>query len=74
MAARGTARNDLGVMYSNGQGVTLVAKTADTMKAAEAYMKAVTARGGTNIHDALLEALRPEPADESDAVSRPSLQ
>ncbi len=38
-----------------------VIKTADSIKAARAYLKGVNARGGTNIHDALLEALRQAP-------------
>jgi len=39
-----------------------IKKTDDTISAARAYLKRVTARGGTNIHDALLEAMRPKPA------------
>lgn len=40
-----------------------VAKTAETLKAARDYLKGVEARGGTNLHDALLEALRQPPAE-----------
>lgn len=39
-----------------------VPKTADSERQARTYLKAMNARGGTNIHDALLEALRPKPA------------
>ena len=39
-----------------------VRKTAQTTRDANAFLDALSARGGTNIHDALLEALRPEPA------------
>ena len=38
-----------------------VPKTPQTEKAARAYLKSIKARGGTNIHDALVEALRPKP-------------
>jgi Ca-activated chloride channel family protein len=38
------------------------AKSAANVAAARRFLKGVTARGGTNIHDALLEALRPAPA------------
>jgi len=38
-----------------------VPKTPQSVAAAEAYLDGVTARGGTNIHDALLEALRTPP-------------
>lgn len=37
--------------------------TADTRRSALEFIDALTARGGTNIHDALREALRPAPAD-----------
>jgi len=40
-----------------------VTKTAETAKKADEYLKAIVARGGTNIHDALLEALRAKPAE-----------
>jgi Ca-activated chloride channel family protein len=40
-----------------------VRKSRATMKDATAFLEAMTARGGTNIHDALLEALRQPPAD-----------
>lgn len=40
-----------------------VAKSAETMAQARAYLRALRAEGGTNIHDALLEALRPAAAD-----------
>jgi Ca-activated chloride channel family protein len=40
-----------------------VLKTDETMKAARAYLDGITARGGTNIHDALLEALRQKPVE-----------
>lgn len=39
-----------------------VAKNDYTASAAREYIKAINAVGGTNIHDALLEALRPKPA------------
>src|SRR5436190_10710408 len=39
-----------------------VIKNAATMKAARAYIKGIGPRGGTNIHDALVEALRLKPA------------
>jgi Ca-activated chloride channel homolog len=39
-----------------------VIKSAKQMKAVEEYLKGVRANGGTNIHAALLEALRPAPA------------
>jgi len=38
-----------------------VIKNEETTKAAREYIKAMKARGGTNIHDSLLEALRPKP-------------
>jgi len=38
-----------------------VIKSQRSIKAARAYLKSITARGGTNIHDALLEALRQKP-------------
>jgi Ca-activated chloride channel family protein len=38
-----------------------VIKNAETTANARAFIKALTARGGTNIHDALTEALRPRP-------------
>jgi Ca-activated chloride channel family protein len=38
-----------------------VVKTSETMKAARTYLKNLRVRGGTNIHDALVEALRPKP-------------
>lgn len=37
-----------------------VAKGKDTLQAARAFLGGVRAMGGTNIHDALLEALRPQ--------------
>ncbi|MBI1367181.1 MAG: VWA domain-containing protein [Planctomycetes bacterium] len=40
-----------------------VVKTSETLAAARAYLKTVKARGGTNIHDALLEALRAKPVE-----------
>jgi Ca-activated chloride channel family protein len=42
---------------------TPVRKTPQTVAAAETYLKGITARGGTNIYDALSEALRLPPAD-----------
>ena len=39
-----------------------VLKGRKTRDAAYAYLEGITAGGGTNIHDALLESLRPEPA------------
>ena len=38
-----------------------VIKTTETEKAARAYIEGISATGGTNIHDALTEALRQEP-------------
>ena len=38
-----------------------VIKTAETMRAARAYIKGIRPRGGTNIHDSLVEALRLRP-------------
>ena len=38
-----------------------VIKNAETMRAARAYIKCLRVRGGTNIHDALVEALRQRP-------------
>ena len=38
-----------------------VIKNAETMRAARAYIKGLRVRGGTNIHDALVEALRQRP-------------
>ena len=38
-----------------------VIKNAETMRAARAYIKGIRVRGGTNIHDALVEALRLKP-------------
>jgi Ca-activated chloride channel family protein len=40
-----------------------VLKTAETMAKARGYLKAVVSRSGTNIHDALVEALRPKPLE-----------
>jgi len=40
-----------------------VAKTRETVRAARAYLEGVRARGGTNIHDALVEALRQKPVE-----------
>ncbi len=42
---------------------TPVPKTAQSMKSARAYLDGLLPRGGTNIHDALLEAMRSRPAD-----------
>ncbi len=36
-------------------------KNAESMKAARSYIKGLRVRGGTNIHDALVEALRQKP-------------
>ncbi len=41
-----------------------VIKSNDTEEAARAYIEGLTATGGTNIHDALVEALGQEPIDE----------
>ncbi len=41
-----------------------VVKTDETIGAARKYLEGVTARGGTNIHDALVEALRQKPTDD----------
>ncbi|HXJ61852.1 MAG TPA: hypothetical protein VNU68_34875, partial [Verrucomicrobiae bacterium] len=38
-----------------------VIKSAETLRAARAYLKGLRVRGGTNLHDALLEALRLKP-------------
>lgn len=40
-----------------------VAKSAETVAEVRAYLAAVKAIGGTNIRDAVVEALRPEPAE-----------
>ena len=40
-----------------------VLKSGETMQKAREYLAGVTARGGTNIHDALVEALRPRPIE-----------
>jgi len=40
-----------------------VLKTRETVSAARAYLRTVQARGGTNLHDALLEALRQKPLE-----------
>lgn len=42
-----------------------VVKNAQTAKDAEAYIAALTPNGGTNIHDAMIEALRPEVANNA---------
>ncbi len=39
-----------------------VVKDSKTGPAAKAYVQSITADGGTNLHDALLESLRPAPA------------
>jgi len=41
-----------------------VAKDAETTAQAEKYLAAITANGGTNIHDALVEAARQNTADD----------
>ena len=38
-----------------------VVKNAKSLEEARAYIRRISSAGGTNIHDALLEALRPEP-------------
>ncbi len=38
-----------------------IVKNADSLEAARAYIRRISSAGGTNIHDALLEAVRPEP-------------
>lgn len=40
-----------------------VIKSAETMTQARKYLDSITAQGGTNIHDALIEALRQEPTE-----------
>lgn len=40
-----------------------VRKSRETEREARKFLDEMTARGGTNIHDALLEALRPAPAE-----------
>jgi len=42
-----------------------VLKTPETVQAARAYLKGIRAIGGTNIHDALLEALRQKPVKDT---------
>jgi Ca-activated chloride channel family protein len=42
-----------------------VPKTAASVKAAEQYLKSINAQGGTNIHDALVEALRQKPTKDT---------
>jgi Ca-activated chloride channel family protein len=44
---------------------TPVEKNAQTEAAARKYLEGIQARGGTNIHDALVEALRPKPQPEA---------
>lgn len=51
--------NDTVDFFSKGP----VLKTAESEKAAREYLKRVRATGGTNIHDALVEALRQKPAE-----------
>jgi len=41
-----------------------VVKTDESVESARRYLNSIHARGGTNIHDALLEALRQKPADD----------
>ncbi len=41
-----------------------VLKTAGNIQRARKYLKGIKARSGTNIHDALLEALRPKPVED----------
>ena len=41
-----------------------VIKSRETIAAARRYLEGLRARGGTNIHDALLEALRQEPVEK----------
>jgi Ca-activated chloride channel family protein len=40
-----------------------VLKTPESVQQAHAYLKSINARGGTNIHDALVEALRQKPSE-----------
>ncbi len=42
-----------------------VAKTEETMRAARAFIRSLRVRGGTNLHDALQEALRMKPAADA---------
>ena len=42
-----------------------VAKTRETVGQASRYLKSIQARGGTNIHDALVEALRQKPTEHT---------
>jgi Ca-activated chloride channel homolog len=42
-----------------------VVKNEETMKAARAYIRGMRVRGGTNLHDALVEALRMKPTPGS---------
>jgi len=44
---------------------TPVVKNAQMEAAARKYIEGIQARGGTNIHDALVEALRPKPQPEA---------
>ena len=41
-----------------------VVKNAETMRAARTYIRGIRVRGGTNLHDALLEALRMKPTKD----------
>ncbi len=54
------------ICYSDGVELyseRAVIKTDATVAAARSYLQTVNARGGTNLHDALREALRPEPLE-----------
>jgi Ca-activated chloride channel family protein len=44
---------------------TAVIKSAETLAKARSYIRGIQANGGTNIHDALLEALRKAPTAET---------
>ncbi len=54
------AYNDVVDLFSK----TPVLKTDEAFWAAQAYIKGINVRGGTNIHDALLEGLRQKPIAE----------
>ncbi|MFW6159263.1 MAG: VIT and vWA domain-containing protein, partial [Planctomycetota bacterium] len=55
------------IVYNHGVDLFAarpVIKSDETIAKAREYLKSVTARGGTNIHDALVEALRQKPTDD----------
>jgi Ca-activated chloride channel family protein len=55
------------IVYNHGVDLFAprpVVKTDETVTKARTYLETVTARGGTNIHDALVEALRQKPTPD----------